>query len=105
MPKARDSSDLARCAGALLFLKFLPRRDSKESDFFVTPLATVACAMQPVQSFQWARVAVEADVPEGADSFVLGLAISGNGTAWFGDLEFATTERAASGDGAPPHAY
>jgi erythromycin esterase len=75
-------------AGALLFLKFLPKPDDDESSFFVTPLATAASTAQPVQSPLWAAFAVEADVPEAADSFTIGLAVTGNSAAWFGDLEF-----------------
>jgi hypothetical protein len=80
-------------AGALLFLKFLPKPNADESDFFVAPLATAASSPQPVQSPQWATFAVEADVPEAADSFMIGLAMTGNGAAWFGDLEFAAIIR------------
>jgi hypothetical protein len=80
-------------AGALLFLRFLPKPDGDESDFFVSPLATAASAAQPVQSPQWATFAVEADLPEAADSFMIGLAMTGNGAAWFGDLELAAIMR------------
>ena len=80
-------------AGALLFLRFLPKPDCDESDFFVTPLATAASAAQPVQSPRWATFAVEADLPEAADSFMIGLAMTGNGAAWFGDLELAAIMR------------
>ena len=37
--------------------------------------------------------AVEADVPEAADAFVIGLVMTGNGDAWFGDLEFTEIVR------------
>jgi len=80
-------------AGALVFLRFLPKPDSDESDFYVGPLATVISAPQPLQSPQWATLAVEADVPEAADTFVIGLVLTGNGAAWFGDLEFTATVR------------
>jgi erythromycin esterase len=76
-------------AGALLFLKFLPKSDRNESDVFATPIATVASSPQPLQSPQWATIAVEAALPEAADSIVIGLVMTGNGVAWFGDLEFA----------------
>jgi hypothetical protein len=72
-------------------LKFLPKPDGDESNFFVTPLATAASTAQPVQSPHWATFAVEADVPEAADSFMIGLAVTGNGAAWFGDLEFTAS--------------
>jgi erythromycin esterase len=80
-------------AGALLFLRFLPKPEGDESVFYVTPLATAVSAAQPVQSPQWATFAVEADVPEAADSVTIGLAMTGNGAAWFGDLEFAAVMR------------
>ena len=80
-------------AGALLFLRFLPKPDSDECDFYVVPRATVVSAAQPLQSPQWATLAVEADVPEAADTFVIGLVMTGNGAAWFGDLEFAAMVR------------
>jgi erythromycin esterase len=80
-------------AGALLFLKFLPKPDRDESDFFVIPLVTAASSAQPVQSTDWTTFAVEADVPEAAHSFMIGLAMTGNGAAWFGDLEFTSIMR------------
>ncbi len=46
-----------------------------------------------MQSPQWATFAVEADVPEAADSFMIGLAMTGNGAAWFGALELAAITR------------
>jgi hypothetical protein len=46
-----------------------------------------------VQSPQWETILVEADVPEAADSFVIGLVMTGNGAAWFGDLEFTEVMR------------
>jgi hypothetical protein len=53
----------------------------------VTPLATHASSVQPVQSPQWTTLAVEADVPEAADLLIIGLAMTGRGAAWFGDIE------------------
>ncbi len=80
----------AQSAGALLFLRFLAKPNrGDESDFFAAEIAAAACTDAPVRSPQWATLAVEADVPEAADSFVIGLAVIGNGTAWFGDLTFA----------------
>jgi erythromycin esterase len=75
-------------AGALLFLRFLPKPDDGESVFFIQAPRTVASSTAPVQSPQWTTIAVEADVPEAADSIVIGLILTGNGAAWFGDLEF-----------------
>jgi erythromycin esterase len=84
-------------AGALLFLSFLPKPDGDESDFFVSPLATAASTFEPVRSPQWATYAVEAEVPEVADSLLLGLVTTGNGAAWFGDLKFTETVRSGLG--------
>ena len=81
-------------AGALLFVKFLPKPDDDEADFFLTALATIVSAEQPMPSPQWGTFAVEADVPEAADSLTIGLAMTGNGAAWFGDLEVAAILRA-----------
>jgi hypothetical protein len=86
-----EAADLG--AGALLYLKFLPKPAEDESDFFGATLATAASADAPVQSPQWIACAVEADVPEAADSFVLGLLMTGNGSAWFGDLELTVAGR------------
>jgi erythromycin esterase len=80
-------------AGALLFLRSLPKPDGDESDLFVTPLATTTSSGEPERSPLWATFAVEAEVPEVADSFVIGLVMTGNGDAWFGDLEFAEIMR------------
>jgi erythromycin esterase len=83
-------------AGALLFLKFLPKSNEDKSGFFVDPLATAASSPEPVQSPQWETISVEVDVPETADSFVIGLVMTGNGAAWFGDLEFTAIKRSDS---------
>lgn len=80
-------------AGALLYMQFLPKPDGTESMFFVTPLATVASSVAPVQSPYWTRLAVEAETPENAHSFIIGLVATGNGAAWFGDLEFTAIDR------------
>jgi erythromycin esterase len=80
-------------AGALLFVTFLPKPDEDVSEFFVAPLATALSAEQPVRSPQWATFAVEADVPDAADSFQIGLALTGNGAAWFGDLALTASMR------------
>ena len=75
-------------AGALLLVTFLakPHRDD-EADFFATEIAAVASAEQAVQSAQWTTLAVKADVPQTAESFLIGLALCGSGAAWFGDLQ------------------
>jgi erythromycin esterase len=79
-------------AGALLFMKFLAKPDrSDEAEFFAVEIGTFASADHPVKSQGWATFAVEAVVPEAAHVFIIGLAMTGNGDAWFGDLDFAAT--------------
>jgi hypothetical protein len=80
-------------AGALLYLQFLAKPDEGESLFFGAPLATAASSAEPVRSPHWTTLAVEADVPETADTFVIGLVVTSNGAAWFGDLELAAIGR------------
>jgi len=75
-------------SGALLLLKFLGEADGDPSDFFASPLGVVASPAQPLQAPQWAIVALEADVPVAAEALTIGLAMTGNGAAWFGDLEW-----------------
>jgi len=76
-------------AGALLFLRFWSKPAGDEPSLVDTPLATVASSEQPLHSPHWTTIAVEADLSESADTFVIGLIMSGNGVAWFGDLEFS----------------
>jgi len=82
-------------SGALLSLKFLAKSDPiDEPDFFATTeIAVTASVEQPVQSPEWATFAVEADVPATAHTVVISLAMTGNGIAWFGDLEFSVHTR------------
>jgi hypothetical protein len=40
----------------------------------------------PVRSAQWQIYTIELAVPADADSITIGLALAGNGAAWFGDL-------------------
>jgi hypothetical protein len=69
-----------------LFLRFLPKPDGDADDFYLSSLATVAPAEQPLQTPHWTTIAVEADLPDAAGSFVIGLVMTGNGVALFGDL-------------------
>ena len=45
---------------------------------------------RPVRSANWSRYTVEIDVPVAAHSILIGLALAGNGSAWFGDLELTS---------------
>lgn len=78
--------------GALLFLRFLPEPQGGEGDLFGSP-TTVASHGQPERSEEWSTFAVEADVPENAEVLLIGLVTMGDGSAWFGDLEFAAMHR------------
>ena len=41
----------------------------------------------PIRSAQWQTYTIEVAVPDDADTITIGLALAGNGAAWFGDLE------------------
>ena len=66
--------------GAQLFICVSPKSANGSPDLAIT-------ADRPVRSAQWGRYAVEVDVPIEADVIEIGLLASGNGSAWFGDLE------------------
>ena len=51
------------------------------------PAAAIAMVQRPVRAPRWARYSAQIDVQEDAQSIVIGLALAGNGAAWFGDLE------------------
>lgn len=73
-------------SGALLSVRFMGKPTGDRSDFLVAPLATSLSGPSPARSQHWTTLTVEADVPDAADCFVIGLVLTGNGTAWFGDL-------------------
>ena len=55
-----------------------------------TPQPASLNAASPVRCrivAQWQTYTIEVEVPDNADSIVIGLALAGNGAAWFGDLE------------------
>ena len=83
-------------AGALLLMRFRKKPDDGGSSSLVRDLTVAASSDAPAQSPQWTTVAVEADVPDEAHSCVLALVMSGNGSAWFGDLAFTMVARAAT---------
>jgi hypothetical protein len=49
-------------------------------------------ADRPVRSPQWSRYAVEVEVPAQAGTIEIGLVATGNGSAWFGDLELEAVD-------------
>ena len=71
--------------GAQLYSEVRPKRP--EGVAWMLPASVLAMIEPPVRSAQWQTYAVEVEVPDNADSIVIGLALAGNGAAWFGDLE------------------
>jgi hypothetical protein len=49
--------------------------------------SSIAMVGRPVRSPRWERYAVEIDVPDEAQSVVLGFAFTGNGAGLFGDIK------------------
>jgi erythromycin esterase len=70
--------------GAQLFLRVW-RRSADGSSDLLAGLATMAD--RPVRAAEWGRHAVEVDVPTNADAIEIGLVVTGNSAAWFGDLK------------------
>ena len=50
------------------------------------PASALAMTEPPVRCTHWKTYAVEIAVPDDAHTIVIGLALAGNGAAWFGDL-------------------
>lgn len=75
-------------AGAQIYAEVRPK--PPEGVPWIMPATAAAMIEQPVRSPQWQRYAVEIDVPEDAHSIVIGLALAGNGAAWFADIELAS---------------
>jgi erythromycin esterase len=72
--------------GAQIMVEICP---SAESEFSSRRPSSIAVLDLPVRSPHWGRYEVVIDVPETAYSLTIGLALFGNGEAWFGDLEVA----------------
>ena len=53
---------------------------------WMMPPSALAMIEPPIRCAHWQTYAVEIDIPEAADSILIGLAFAGNGAAWFGDL-------------------
>jgi erythromycin esterase len=71
------------CA-AQLCVKVLPK--AAEGEIFVAP-THIAMLDPPVRSSRWERFAVEIDISNEAYSIVLALVFSGDGAAWFADIQ------------------
>jgi hypothetical protein len=74
--------------GAQIYIEVRPK--ASEEAAWVMPAAAIAMIERPVRSLHWTRYSVEIDVPDAAHSIVIGLALAGNGAAWFGDLELTS---------------
>ena len=70
--------------GAQLYIEVEPK-PPEGATWSMAP-SSVAMVGRPVQSPRWVRYAVEIDVPDEAQSIVLGLAFTGNGEGLFGDI-------------------
>jgi erythromycin esterase len=71
--------------GAQLYVEVRPK--PPEGAPWIMPAAVMDMVDRLVRSPRWRRYAVEIDVPDAAPSIVIGLALAGDGAAWFGDLE------------------
>ena len=71
-------------AGAQLYIETRPKPPA--GSIWTLPADNLAVIDRPVLSTHWRTYAVEVDVPSNAHSIVIGCALAGNGTAWFGDL-------------------
>jgi hypothetical protein len=71
-------------AGAQLYIETRPKPPA--SSIWTLPADNLAVIDRPIRSIHWRTYAVEVDVPTNAYSIVIGCALAGNGTAWFGDL-------------------
>jgi erythromycin esterase len=71
--------------GAQLYIEVRPR--PPEEVTWMTPASVLAMLERPMRSARWSKYAVEVAVPEEAHTIVIGLALAGDGAAWFADLE------------------
>jgi hypothetical protein len=51
------------------------------------PATAMAMVEPSICSPQWGRYAAEIAVPDEAHTILIGMALAGNGAAWFGDLK------------------
>jgi erythromycin esterase len=75
-------------SGAHLFLELRPERPTGSK--WTMPPSAVAMVDRGIRSPHWQTCAVEIDVPQETHAITIVLALAGNGTAWFGDLELAS---------------
>ena len=72
-------------SGAQLYVETRPK--AVEKAIWRMPATVLAMVEPPVQSPRWYAYSVEIDVPHDAETILIGLALAGDGAAWFGDLE------------------
>jgi erythromycin esterase len=72
-------------AGAQLYVEV--RLRPREGVTWQMPASGVAMIGRPVQSPQWETHTIELDIPEAAHSIAIGMTLSGNGAAYFGDIK------------------
>jgi hypothetical protein len=77
-------------SGAQLFIEIRPEATGRIA--WDTPPMRIAILERPVRGWNWDRYGVAVDVPEAAHSITIGLAMAGNGAAWFGDVELKSDE-------------
>jgi hypothetical protein len=72
-------------SGAQLYVEARPK--AVEKAIWRMPAAVLAIVEPPVRSPRWHAYSVEIDVPDDAETILIGVALAGDGAAWFGDLE------------------
>ena len=77
----------ARGSGAHVYVEVRPQAEGGSVPWRPAAFAMVAPA---VQSPHWSRYEVALEIPGDAHSITIGLALTGNGAAWFGDLKLAS---------------
>ena len=71
--------------GAQLYIEARPK--PPEEGMWTMPATAMAMVEPSICSPQWGRYAAEIGVPDEAHTILIGMALAGNGAAWFGDLK------------------
>ena len=71
--------------GAQLYIETRPK--PPEEGMWTMPATAMAMVEPSVCLPQWGRYAAEIAVPDEAHTILIGMALAGNGAAWFGDLK------------------
>jgi hypothetical protein len=75
--------------GAQLYVEVRPKPPEGTTPWVMS--SAMGMIERPVRSRHWGRYAAEIDVPEDTSTIVIGVVLAGDGVAWFGDLELATS--------------